>query len=105
MWKPLHLQPLYRDARSVGGKVAEQIFEHGLCLPSGSSLSLSDQERIIAVVLDLIAPGTLIRWLVPRPEQPRFAYLLLTHKDPRHVEGLARPDPRPEPGRTDRRAP
>jgi dTDP-4-amino-4,6-dideoxygalactose transaminase len=54
VWKPLHLQPLYREARSVGGKVAEQIFEHGLCLPSGSSLSLPDQERIVGVVLDLI---------------------------------------------------
>jgi dTDP-4-amino-4,6-dideoxygalactose transaminase len=57
VWKPLHLQPLYRDARSVGGKVAEQIFEHGLCLPSGTALSLHDQERIIAVVLDLIQQG------------------------------------------------
>ncbi len=54
VWKPLHLQPLYRHARSVGGKVAEEIFEHGLCLPSGSSLSISDQERIIGVVLDVI---------------------------------------------------
>ncbi len=57
VWKPLHLQPLYRDARSVGGKVAEEIFEHGLCLPSGSSLSRSDQERIIAVVLETIHRG------------------------------------------------
>ncbi len=54
VWKPLHLQPLYRDARSVGGKVAERIFEHGLCLPSGSSLSVPDQERIVDVMLDLI---------------------------------------------------
>ena len=57
VWKPLHLQPLYRDAQSVGGKVAEQIFEHGLCLPSGTALSLPDQERIIAVVLDLVERG------------------------------------------------
>jgi dTDP-4-amino-4,6-dideoxygalactose transaminase len=53
VWKPLHLQPLYRDAESVGGRVAERIFEHGLCLPSGSALSLADQERITAVVVDL----------------------------------------------------
>ena len=57
VWKPLHLQPLYRDATSVGGQVAEWIFERGLCLPSGTTLSLPDQERIIDVVLDLSNRG------------------------------------------------
>ncbi len=53
VWKPLHLQPLYRHAESIGGNVAAHIFEHGLCLPSGTTLSVADQERIIAVVVDL----------------------------------------------------
>jgi len=53
VWKPLHLQPLYRNARSIGGMVAENIFEQGLCLPSGSALSSADQDRIIAVILDM----------------------------------------------------
>jgi dTDP-4-amino-4,6-dideoxygalactose transaminase len=57
VWKPLHLQPLYRDAACVGGKVAEQIFDHGLCLPTGTALSRADQERIIGVVLDLTRRG------------------------------------------------
>jgi dTDP-4-amino-4,6-dideoxygalactose transaminase len=57
VWKPLHLQPLYRDAQAVGGTVAEGIFEHGLCLPSGTALSLADQERIIAMVLSLTCHG------------------------------------------------
>jgi dTDP-4-amino-4,6-dideoxygalactose transaminase len=57
VWKPLHLQPLYRDAQAVGGVVAERIFEHGLCLPSGTALSLADQERIIATVLSLTCGG------------------------------------------------
>jgi dTDP-4-amino-4,6-dideoxygalactose transaminase len=57
VWKPLHLQPLYRGAESVGGEVAERIFEHGLCLPSGSALSPADQERIIAVVLERTGRG------------------------------------------------
>jgi dTDP-4-amino-4,6-dideoxygalactose transaminase len=57
VWKPLHLQPLYRDATSVGGQVAEWIFGRGLCLPSGTTLSLPDQERIIDVVLDLSNRG------------------------------------------------
>jgi dTDP-4-amino-4,6-dideoxygalactose transaminase len=50
-WKPLHLQPLYREARTVGGSVAAAIFERGLCLPSGSRLSVPEQERIIDAVL------------------------------------------------------
>ena len=38
-WKPLHLQPLFAGHERVGGAVAERIFDHGLCLPSGSSLT------------------------------------------------------------------
>ncbi len=51
IWKPLHLQPLYKGATYVGGSVAEDVFAQGLCLPSGSQLSESDQERIIERVL------------------------------------------------------
>jgi dTDP-4-amino-4,6-dideoxygalactose transaminase len=57
VWKPLHLQPLYRDATTVGGRVAERIFEGGLCLPSGTALSAEDQERIIDTVLRVIGGG------------------------------------------------
>lgn len=49
-WKPLHLQPLYEDEAVLGGSVAEGIFVQGLCLPSGSSLSESDQDRVIELV-------------------------------------------------------
>jgi dTDP-4-amino-4,6-dideoxygalactose transaminase len=52
-WKPLHLQPLFKGARKVGGSVSEAISERGLCLPSGSRLSEQDQERIIARILEL----------------------------------------------------
>ncbi len=57
VWKPLHLQPVYRDAPTVGGRVAEGIFERGLCLPSGTALSAEDQERIIETVLRVIGAG------------------------------------------------
>lgn len=57
VWKPLHLQPLYRDATVVGGNVAERIFARGLCLPSGSALAMDDQERVIAVVQRLARGG------------------------------------------------
>ncbi len=47
VWKPMHLQPVYQSCRVVGGQVAEDLFERGLCLPSGSSLSEADQGRVI----------------------------------------------------------
>ncbi len=54
VWKPLHLQPVFRGAGLLGGKgrssVAADLFEHGLCLPSGSALSASDQARIIGII-------------------------------------------------------
>ncbi len=50
VWKPLHLQPAFRDAPRAGGAVAAQLFEEGLCLPSGSNLSPLDQARVIGVI-------------------------------------------------------
>ncbi|HEX6202815.1 MAG TPA: DegT/DnrJ/EryC1/StrS family aminotransferase, partial [Thermoanaerobaculia bacterium] len=50
VWKPMHLQPLYREAPMRGGEVAAGLFERGLCLPSGSSLSDEDVERVAGVV-------------------------------------------------------
>jgi dTDP-4-amino-4,6-dideoxygalactose transaminase len=51
VWKPMHLQPVYKDHRIVGGAVSKRLFEDGLCLPSGSNLSDADRARIIAGVL------------------------------------------------------
>jgi dTDP-4-amino-4,6-dideoxygalactose transaminase len=50
VWKPLHLQPLFQDCETFGGAVAENLFAHGLCLPSGSSLTREDLERIIQTI-------------------------------------------------------
>lgn len=50
VWKPMHLQPVFAECRSVGGGVAEDLFTRGLCLPSGSNLSTADRERVVAVV-------------------------------------------------------
>lgn len=49
-WKPMHQQPLYREAQMIGGANAERIFERGICLPSGSSLSNSDRELVSEVI-------------------------------------------------------
>jgi pyridoxal phosphate-dependent aminotransferase EpsN len=50
VWKPMHLQPIFRDARVLGGRVAEEIFAHGICLPSGSNLSDQDRHRVVDVI-------------------------------------------------------
>jgi pyridoxal phosphate-dependent aminotransferase EpsN len=46
----MHLQPVFARCRVRGGTVAQDLFERGLCLPSGSSLTPDDLERIVAVV-------------------------------------------------------
>jgi dTDP-4-amino-4,6-dideoxygalactose transaminase len=46
----MHLQPVIRDARMVGGEVSERLFALGLCLPSGSNMSADDRNRVIAIV-------------------------------------------------------
>jgi pyridoxal phosphate-dependent aminotransferase EpsN len=50
VWKPLHLQPAFAGCRVRGGAVARSIFERGLCLPSGSSLTDQDLDRIVEIV-------------------------------------------------------
>lgn len=49
-WKPMHLQPIFRDRPVRGGVVAENIFARGLCLPSGSSMTDADVERVADAV-------------------------------------------------------
>lgn len=55
VWKPMHLQPLFCQAPMVGGQVSEDVFAHGLCLPSGSSLRGLEQDEVIAIVSDCAA--------------------------------------------------
>ncbi len=50
VWKPMHLQELYRGCARYGGAVAEQLFREGICLPSSSSLTIEDQQYIVTVV-------------------------------------------------------
>jgi dTDP-4-amino-4,6-dideoxygalactose transaminase len=53
IWKPMHLQPVFAQYERVGGTVAEGLFDRGLCLPSGSSLTEVDLVRIEAIVRSL----------------------------------------------------
>ncbi len=57
VWKPMHMQPLYKKYEYVTSDnrdVSAELFENGLCLPSGSSLSEEDQGRIIDIILSLL---------------------------------------------------
>lgn len=51
LWKPLHLQPVFAGCRYVGNGLSERLFERGLCLPSGSSMSDADVDRVADIIL------------------------------------------------------
>ena len=58
VWKPMHLQPLYQEYEyfpTADGDISKLIFENGLCLPSGTSLSENDQNRVIDTFLSLVS--------------------------------------------------
>ena len=52
-WKPMHLQPAFRECVMIGGGVSERAFELGLCLPSGSAMTDADVDRVVEEVLTL----------------------------------------------------
>ena len=57
VWKPMHLQPFYKKEKFVKSGLLDnsaKFFENGLCLPSGSSLSIEDQKRIMSIIKSLI---------------------------------------------------
>jgi pyridoxal phosphate-dependent aminotransferase EpsN len=57
VWKPMHMQPVFKGCQIRGGTVSEEIFQKGLCLPSGTGLSMSDQERIIEIIRRIRGTG------------------------------------------------
>ncbi|MDN3204657.1 DegT/DnrJ/EryC1/StrS family aminotransferase [Algoriphagus sediminis] len=50
LWKPLHLQPVFRNMPFFGGDVAQSLFQTGLCLPSSVNLSLDNQREIVGLM-------------------------------------------------------
>ncbi|WP_348798747.1 DegT/DnrJ/EryC1/StrS family aminotransferase [Flavobacterium adhaerens] len=54
LWKPMHLQPLYKKYPFYGNNVAEMLFKNGLSLPSSSNLTDTDKERIRSVFIKLL---------------------------------------------------
>ncbi|MDD3789570.1 MAG: DegT/DnrJ/EryC1/StrS family aminotransferase, partial [Petrimonas sp.] len=50
LWKPMHMQPVFSDALYFGDDTDEKLFRDGLCLPSGSSLTNEDIQRVVQVM-------------------------------------------------------
>lgn len=57
VWKPMHQQPVFAGCDVVGGSVSEELFEKGLCLPSGSNLTEGDLSRVMAATRDCYPAG------------------------------------------------
>jgi pyridoxal phosphate-dependent aminotransferase EpsN len=62
VWKPLHLQPVFAGCPYRGGNVAADLFERGLCLPSGSAMTEDDLQRVVGVIRTVheTAPITMV---------------------------------------------
>lgn len=54
LWKPLHLQPLFADAPRYGGDVCANLFERGLCLPSGTAMTDADLRRVAGALREAL---------------------------------------------------
>ena len=53
LWKPMHLQPVFKGCKSYVNGVSEDLFNRGLCLPSGTNMSIADLERVVIKIKEL----------------------------------------------------
>lgn len=54
LWKPMHMQPVFKDAPAIINGVSEDLFKNGLCLPSGTAISDSEIELVVATILEAL---------------------------------------------------
>ncbi len=54
LWKPMHLQPLFKEAMVIEDGTSQRLFEKGICLPSGSNMSDADVLRVCGIVKKVI---------------------------------------------------
>jgi dTDP-4-amino-4,6-dideoxygalactose transaminase len=54
LWKPMHLQPVFKDHPYFGTGISEKLFETGLCLPSGSNMDDEDRNRVVETIKSLL---------------------------------------------------
>ncbi len=53
LWKPMHMQPIFKSFPVYNNSVSDHLFENGLCLPSGTNLSDEDLKRVTAIILGM----------------------------------------------------
>ena len=53
VWKPMHIQPFYKEYDYIGGDVSEKIFENGVCLPSDTKMTDEDLDRVCSIIKGL----------------------------------------------------
>ncbi len=54
LWKPMHMQPLFAGSEYIGRQLDESLFAHGLCLPSGSDMTDTEQDEVIEMICGLV---------------------------------------------------
>jgi dTDP-4-amino-4,6-dideoxygalactose transaminase len=54
LWKPMHLQPVFRGHRACIDGISDGLFQHGLCLPSGSSLTDDEVDEVASLVVEVV---------------------------------------------------
>lgn len=55
LWKPLHMQPVFKEIQFFGGDTSRSLFQKGICLPSSADLTFEDQENIVGVIVKELA--------------------------------------------------
>jgi dTDP-4-amino-4,6-dideoxygalactose transaminase len=53
LWKPMHLQPVFKDCPTFNNGVSEDLFDRGLCLPSGSNLKQEELEKVVGIIKNI----------------------------------------------------
>jgi dTDP-4-amino-4,6-dideoxygalactose transaminase len=53
VWKPMHMQPFFAEYDYIGGRVSEELFENGVCLPSDTKMTDEDLERVCGIIKGL----------------------------------------------------
>jgi dTDP-4-amino-4,6-dideoxygalactose transaminase len=52
IWKPMHMQPVFKGCECIGAEVAEDLFRRGLCFPSGTAMTEEDLTRIVWAITE-----------------------------------------------------
>jgi pyridoxal phosphate-dependent aminotransferase EpsN len=97
VWKPMHLQPVFAGCATVGGEVAADLFERGLCLPSGSNLTTSDLTRVVERIRAVWTAGARATQRVSHRSAALRPAVVVPESLPHSIAGASRHGARPSP--------